>query len=70
MTSVTFDAATQQHVGIVLGIATSNIRHRTPEGEIVDLFLCKPGDDVKVTFPTAGTPPQAVSANFTVGRFL
>lgn len=57
----TFDAATQQHVGIVLGIATSNIRHRTPEGEIVDLFLCKPGDDVKVTFPTAGTPPQAVS---------
>ena len=65
----TFDAATQQHVGIVLGIATSNIRHRTPEGEIVDLFLCKPGDDVKVTFPTAGTPPQAVSANFTVCDF-
>ena len=65
----TFDAMTQQHVGIVLGIATSNIRHRASDGEIVDLFLCKPGDDVKVTFPTAGTPPQAVSANFTVCDF-
>ena len=56
-------------MGIVLGIATSNIRYRTPEGEVADLFLCRPGDDVKATFPTAGTPPQAVSANLTVVDF-
>ena len=36
---------------------------------MVDVFLCRPGDDVKATFPTAGTPPQAVSANLTVIDF-
>ena len=56
-------------MGVVLGIAISNIRHRTPEGEVVDLFLCKPGDDVKATFPTAGIPPEAVSVNLTVVDF-
>ena len=38
-------------------------------GEVVDVFLCRPGDDVKVTMPTAGTPPQPVHANFTVVDF-
>jgi lipoprotein-releasing system permease protein len=61
-----FDPATQQHVGIVLGIATCSIRHRTQDGRVMDVFLCKPGDDVKVTFPTAGTPPQLMSGHFTV----
>ncbi len=64
-----FDPAQQQHVGIVLGIGTANIRQRNAKGEVVDIFLCRPGDDVKVTFPTAGTPPQAVSGNFTVVDF-
>ena len=64
-----FDPALEQHIGIVLGIATSSIRHRTEDGEVVDVFLCRPGDDVKATFPTAGTPPQAVSANLTVVDF-
>ena len=34
-----------------------------------DHFLVLPGDDVKLTFPTAGTPPKAVSDNFTVVDF-
>ncbi|MCA9172359.1 MAG: ABC transporter permease, partial [Planctomycetales bacterium] len=64
-----FDPSREQHVGIVLGIATSSIRHRMESGEVVDVFLCRPGDDVKVTLPTAGTPPQPVHANFTVVDF-
>ena len=39
---------------------------RTPEGE--DKF-CLPGDDVKLTFPTVGQPPKAVSDNFTIVDF-
>jgi len=35
----------------------------------VDRFLILPGDDVKVTFPTAGTPPKAVSDTFTIVDF-
>jgi lipoprotein-releasing system permease protein len=35
----------------------------------VDRFLVLPGDDVKVTFPTAGTPPKAVTDSFTVVDF-
>jgi len=57
-----FDASKQQHTGLVLGIALASFR--TPEGE--DRFLVMPGDDVKLTFPTAGTPPKAVSDNFTI----
>jgi lipoprotein-releasing system permease protein len=64
-----FDPAQEQHIGIVLGIATSSIRHRMEDGEVVDVFLCKPGDDVKITLPTAGAPPKLVSANFTVVDF-
>jgi lipoprotein-releasing system permease protein len=41
--------------------------HRDHEGE--DHFLVLPGEDVKVTFPTAGTPPKAVSDIFTVVDF-
>jgi len=60
-----FDPATEQHTGVVLGIALAGFR--TPEGE--DRFLTLPGDDVKLTFPTAGTPPSAISDNFTVVDF-
>jgi len=57
-----FDKAKEQHAGVVLGIGL--VSFRTPEGE--DRFLTLPGDDVKLTFPTAGTPPKAVSDNFTI----
>ena len=51
-----------QFPGIVLGYALASYRGK--DGS--DYFLSVPGDDVKLTFPTAGTPPKAVSANFTV----
>ena len=60
-----FDPAKQQHTGAVLGIVTASIRR--PTGE--DTFLLLPGDDVKITFPTAGTPPKIVTDEFTVIDF-
>jgi len=57
-----FDPAKQQHTGAVLGIAM--VTYRNPQG--ADCFMALPGDDVKLTFPTAGTPPKAVSDNFTM----
>ena len=56
--SAEFDAGSEQHTGCVLGIAMAGFR--TPDGE--DRFLVLPGDDVKLTFPTAGTPPKARKA--------
>ena len=60
-----FDPAREQHTGVVLGIALASFRNH--QGE--DQFYVLPGDDVKITFPTAGTPPKAVSDNFTVVDF-
>ncbi len=60
-----FNPAREQHTGVVMGIALASFR--TPQGE--DRFLVLPGDDVKLTFPTAGTPPKASSDNFTVVDF-
>ncbi|MHC4179451.1 MAG: ABC transporter permease, partial [Planctomycetota bacterium] len=57
-----FDPAKEQYTGAVLGIALASVR--TPEGE--DRFVLLPGDDVKLTFPTAGTPPKPSWASFTV----
>lgn len=60
-----FDPAVRQHTGAVLGIALAAVR--LPTGG--DGLLLLPGDDVKLTFPTAGTPPQAISDTFTVVDF-
>jgi lipoprotein-releasing system permease protein len=49
----------------VLGIAICS--YRTIEG--TDHFLALPGDDVKVTFPSAGRPPQPRHANLTIVDF-
>ena len=59
------DPAQEQFTGIVPGIGLASFRDNTG----VDRFLILPGDDVKVTFPTAGTPPKAVSDTFTVVDF-
>lgn len=61
-----FDAMVDQHTGVVLGIGLTSVRRQNADGEIEDFFLCLPGDDVKITFPTSGTPPQAISDTFTV----
>jgi lipoprotein-releasing system permease protein len=60
-----FNPAKEQFTGAVLGIAMSSFRMASGE----DRFRVLPGDDVKLTFPTAGTPPTAVSDNFTVVDF-
>jgi len=60
-----FDPAKQQNTGVVLGIVMASVR--LPSGE--EKFLVLPGDDVKLTFPTAGTPPKISSDEFTVVDF-
>jgi lipoprotein-releasing system permease protein len=64
-----FDAAREQHPGIILGIAIGSVRQRDPEGKVADYYLCRPGDDVCVTFASAGSPPKAVNATCTVVDF-
>ena len=61
----TFDEMTQHHSGVVLGMAVASVRHRDQSGQVKDYFFCRPGDDVKITFPTAGTPPKAATGTFT-----
>ncbi|MFM7035407.1 MAG: ABC transporter permease [Planctomycetia bacterium] len=61
----TMDPATEQFTGVVPGIGLASFR----DTKGVDRFLVLPGDDVKITFPTAGTPPKAVSDTFTIVDF-
>ncbi len=63
-----FDAAKEQHTGIVLGISMASFKHRKDD-IVEDYFLCRPGDDVKVTLVNAATPPEPVHENFTVVDF-
>jgi lipoprotein-releasing system permease protein len=65
----TFDPAREQFPGVILGIAIGSVRQRDKDGKIADYFLCRPGDDVRITFPSAGTPPKAISDLFTVVDF-
>jgi lipoprotein-releasing system permease protein len=67
--AVTFDPAQEQSTGIILGIAIASVRQRDAEGNVMDYFLCRPGDDVRVSFPTAGTPPKVASDLCTVVDF-
>lgn len=60
-----FDPAKEQHSGAVLGIAISTFR--SSDGR--DHFLTLPGDDVSLTFPTAGMPPKPVSLPLTIVDF-
>ena len=64
-----FDTARRQHTGLVLGMALSSYRKQVAEDEYEDRFLVLPGDDVKLTFPTAGAPPKAISDTFTIVDF-
>ena len=57
-----FDMAKEQSPGIVLGIAQTCFR--TKDGE--EHFRVVPGDDVKLSFPTAGAPPTIAHANYTI----
>ncbi|MHB0957342.1 MAG: ABC transporter permease [Pirellulaceae bacterium] len=60
------DPMAQQSTGIILGIAVCSQRMKDESGEVRDFFFCRPGDDVKITIPTAGSPPTAVNEVLTV----
>ncbi len=60
-----FDPATETHHGIVLGIGTCS--YRGDDG--MDHFIALPGDDVRVSFPKASLPPEAISDFYTVVDF-
>ena len=64
-----FDPSKEQRTGIVLGIGIGSVRGRDPEGKVKDYFFIRPGDDVSVAFPNAGTPPRAIDEMFTVVDF-
>lgn len=64
-----FDEAKDQYTGVIVGVMVASVRYRDTDGEVRDQFLCRPGDDVNLTFPTAPPPgeaPTAKSAKFTV----
>jgi lipoprotein-releasing system permease protein len=60
-----FNPALEQHAGCVLGIALSE--YRMQDG--AEGFLTLPGDDVEITYPSAGKPPKPLSAKFTIVDF-
>jgi lipoprotein-releasing system permease protein len=62
----TFDPMTHQSTGVILGIAVCSQRQKDEDGDVRDFFFCRPGDDVKITIPTAGSPPNAVNDVLTV----
>jgi lipoprotein-releasing system permease protein len=64
-----FDPAKDQFSGVILGIAIGSVRQRDSKGKVVDYYMCRPGDDVRITFPSAGQPPKAMSDMFTVVDF-
>lgn len=56
-----FDEAKDQYTGIILGVAIASRKVRDPEtGEVSDVFLCRPGDNVQITLPNVGAPPRPV----------
>jgi lipoprotein-releasing system permease protein len=61
-----FDPLHEQFPGVVLGIAICSQRMRDETGEVQDYYFCRPGDDVHLTLPNAGSPPRPVDATFTV----
>lgn len=60
------DPMSHQSTGVILGIAVCSQRMKDEDGEVRDFFFCRPGDDVKITIPTAGSPPSAVNDVLTI----
>jgi lipoprotein-releasing system permease protein len=61
----TFDPTKEQWPGAIMGIALGSVRGH--DGK--DRFLFLPGDDVKITLPSAGIKPEARSKYFTIVDF-
>ena len=61
-----FDPMKDQYPGIVLGIATCSVRYRDAQENVVDRYLCRPGDDVRMMFPNASDDVKPINQRFTV----
>jgi len=57
-----FDPSQEQHTGIVLGIGTCS--YRGLDG--TDIFYALPGDDVRISFPTASMPVKAINEHYSI----
>ncbi len=65
-----FDPMVDQYTGIILGLAIANRQFKDPKtGELKDIYLLRPGDDVQIMLPTAGNTPSAITQNCTVVDF-
>jgi lipoprotein-releasing system permease protein len=60
-----FDPREQIHTGAVLGIGLCSQRL----SDRTDVFSALPGDDLELSFPSAGQPPRVLSAKFTIVDF-
>lgn len=64
--AATFDPATEQYPGIILGISTCSNKLRDESGNVRDHYYCRPGDDVRMMFPSASENPKVLNQKFTV----
>ncbi|MDA7978427.1 MAG: FtsX-like permease family protein [Pirellulales bacterium] len=66
-----FDAEVDQHTGCVLGMALVSFRppKKSDDSAGEEHFMVLPGDDVRLTFPNAATPPDIINDTFTVVDF-
>src|SRR6056297_2789332 len=61
-----FDPATEQYAGIILGISTCSTKWRDADGNVRDTYYARPGDDVRMMFPSASDNPKILNQRFTV----
>jgi lipoprotein-releasing system permease protein len=61
-----FDPANEQYPGIILGISTCSNKLRDEAGNVRDHYYCRPGDDVRMMFPSASENPKVLNQKFTV----
>jgi lipoprotein-releasing system permease protein len=60
-----YDPASEQATGLVLGMGLTSFHIENG----IERLLLLPGDDVTLTFPTAGAPPKIISDVFTIVDF-
>lgn len=64
-----FDPIRSQHTGIILGLAISQRKQQTTEGDLRDVYMIRPGDDANIMLTTIGTNAKPVIENCTVVDF-
>lgn len=64
-----FDPARDQNIGVILGKAIAVRKTIDENGDAVDVYMLRPGDDISVTLPGGGSNPTPIMDNFTVVDF-